>query len=90
MFLEKNLKIFTTLLGAVIVMEGLYKAFKFQSITALYISLVIIIVGPIEDLLNNNTNLPEYIIDQLTSIAFLIFLGLMLNDNHLIKPSVSQ
>ncbi len=80
MLLEKKLKTFTNLLGLIIVFKGFYKAFKYNSSSALHISLAIIIVGPIEDLLNKNTTLPEFFIDQLTSIAFLILLGLILEE----------
>ena len=74
-------------LGTVIVLSGFRDYFEHGSKTALYISLAIIIVGPLEDLLNyilSGGSLSEKevkeLVDLVTSIAFLLLLGKVLQE----------
>lgn len=76
------------LIGAVVVLAALIEFTVDRSDkTPLYIALAIIVVGPVEDLLNklldriaipeNQRRLYKKMVDQLTSLIFLILLGLI-------------
>lgn len=77
------MKLISHLLGTVVVLEGLHEFITDESKIGLYIALAIIVVGPLEDLLNNISGSAEWreLVNQLTSIAFLVFLGLILKES---------
>ncbi|MBO8167556.1 MAG: hypothetical protein H0Z35_00050 [Thermoanaerobacteraceae bacterium] len=82
------------LMGAVVVLAALIE-FKVDRSdkTPLYIALAIIVVGPVEDLLNklldqiaipeNQRQLYKKMVDQLTSLIFLILLGFIVIDQQI-------
>ncbi|MDK2820185.1 MAG: hypothetical protein PWP31_150 [Clostridia bacterium] len=79
------------LLGTIVVIEGIKKYFKSDSNIPIYLVMAIIIVGPVEDLLNDIINNKEMtpqeqefyiqLINQITSIAFLILLWLSIYES---------
>ncbi|WP_338834276.1 hypothetical protein MHLNE_06540 [Moorella humiferrea] len=85
--LNKILGILSYFLGAAVVLEALIKGVRGPSPPQLYIALAIIIVGPVEDLANyligkskldsRAKELYKELVNQLTSLAFLILLGLV-------------
>lgn len=83
--LKIMLKLLNYLLGTFIIVLSFYLFYKKSNITPLYIALAIITAGPLEDILvrviKSTKNIPpdkkrEYLmlVDQLTSVGFLIFL----------------
>ena len=83
----KVLHLLNYFVGIVVVFSALYLYFTEKLLIPLYIALSIIIAGPVESLLNafikNNLFITERekklylsLVDNLTSLAFLIFLGL--------------
>lgn len=83
----KILHLLNYFVGIVVVFSALYLYFAEKLLIPLYIALAIIIAGPVESLLNayinNNPAATErekkfYLsfVDKVTSLAFLIFLGL--------------
>lgn len=83
----KAFNLFNYLLGTIVVVNGLYVYSTTGKILPLYVALAIIIAGPLEDLLiafvqNSPALSPadkkKYasIVDNATSLAFLLLLGL--------------
>ncbi|ADL08804.1 hypothetical protein [Thermosediminibacter oceani] len=64
-------------MGALTVLYSFCLFFKNKSLSPLFIALAIITAGPLEDLLMRRVS-PKYwpVIDQLTSLGFLVFLFL--------------
>lgn len=85
--LNRILGIFSYFLGTAIILEALIKGVRGPSPPQLYIALAIIIVGPVEDLANclieklklgpHEKEHYKELVNQLTSLAFLILLGLV-------------
>ncbi|KKM11613.1 hypothetical protein SY88_07970 [Clostridiales bacterium PH28_bin88] len=81
------------LLGAAVVLGGLRQYLTSDSKIGLYVALAIIVVGPVEDLLNMIISGGEIseeerryymaLVNHLTSIGFLVLLGLILRENRL-------
>lgn len=91
MELLKLLKIANHLLGTAVVTTSLYSYLLTRNNIPLYIALAIIIVGPVEDLLNSYIHRSpsmapatkaQYveIVDNLTSLLFLVLLGLVVEE----------
>jgi len=62
-------------LGALLILLCLNSYFKNGKTSPLHIASAVILAGPVEDLLNNLVPAHQrWIVDQLTSIGFLLFL----------------